>query len=97
MRHLVRYTFIRFLIAGAANTLFGWVVYSIAILSGLEPWAALICGTVMGIAFNFCSIGGYAFRQLTLRYFPRFIASYVFIYMTNLGCLHLMALRIENP
>lgn len=95
MKHLFRHTFIRFLIAGAANTLFGWSIYTVTILAGFEPWVALICGIVVGIAFNFVSIGGYAFRQFTLKRLPQFAASYSVIYATNLISLDLLARKFD--
>jgi len=90
-------TALRFGIAGAVNTLFGWAVYSISILFGAAPWMALIIGTIIGISFNFISIGGYAFRDLTARRLPRFVACYVALYLLNLGCLLLLQKAIPDP
>lgn len=90
-------TFIRFLIAGGFNSLFGWLVYSAAILLGAPPWLALIIGIVMGIGFNFVTLGGYAFRDMTLARLPRFVLTYGFIYVVNLVCLTLLQRWIEQP
>lgn len=90
-------TFIRFLIAGGFNSLFGWLVYSAAILLGAPPWLALIVGIVMGIGFNFVTLGGYAFRDMTLARLPRFVMTYGFIYVVNLICLTLLSRWIEQP
>jgi putative flippase GtrA len=90
-------TIVRFLIAGGFNTLFGWAVYSCAILLGLQPWLALIVGIVTGIAFNFFSLGAYAFRDLALRRLPRFLLSYGFIYAANLLGLHALKPWVEDP
>ncbi|QOT75433.1 GtrA family protein [Cupriavidus basilensis] len=90
-------TFIRFLIAGGFNSLFGWLVYSGAILLGAQPWLALIVGIVMGIAFNFVTLGGYAFRDLTVARLPRFVMTYGFIYVVNLICLTLLKRWIDEP
>ncbi|CAG2152633.1 GtrA family protein [Cupriavidus plantarum] len=90
-------TLIRFLIAGAFNSLFGWLVYSGAILLGASPWLALIVGIVMGICFNFVTLGGYAFRDMTLARLPRFVVTYGFIYVVNLICLTLLERWIAEP
>lgn len=93
-RHAV---FLRFLIAGGVNTLFGWVIYAASVLLGAQPWLALIVSTVTGIAFNFLSLGGYAFRDMAMSRLPRFLLSYGFIYVTNLGCLHLLKQWVDHP
>ena len=90
MKRLFQVTFVRFIFAGAANTLFGWAAFSIAIVAGLEAWAALIVGNVLGVGFNFLTFGGYAFHDLTLARLPRFIVAYLAIYGANLIGLNAM-------
>lgn len=89
--------FTRFLMAGIINAIFGWIVYSITILFGFASWFALIIGLIAGITFNFATIGGYVFRSMTLQYLPKFIASYVLIYLINLSCLQLIEQWIIQP
>ena len=55
---------LRFIVAGAINTLFGFAVYSAAVLAGLPVWSALLVGNVAGVGFNFVTIGGYVFGVL---------------------------------
>jgi putative flippase GtrA len=90
-------TFIRFVVAGLVNTMFGWVVYSACVLWGAQPWIALITSTVVGIAFNFVSLGGYAFRDFSLERLPRFVISYIAIYLINLVCLRGVYHWITSP
>ena len=45
--------FLRFLLAGGLNTLFGFAVYSLFALSDLSTWMVLIASNLAGIAFNF--------------------------------------------
>lgn len=97
MRRIFQVTFIRFIVVGVINTLFGWCVYSIAILVGLEPWMALLIGNVMGIAFNFLSTGGYVFRNLLLARLPRFVLTYISIYVINLYGLSVIAPWALSP
>jgi len=92
-----RTTFLRFLIAGGFNTLFGWLVYSAAIIFRMPPWLALIVGTVTGIGFNFISLGAYVFRDMSRKRLPLFVLSYGFIYTINLICLKAMELWIDSP
>ena len=80
----------RFGIAGAANTAFGFGVYSGLVLLGMPVFAALLLATVTGIFFNFLTFGGFAFRRLEARRLPRFVAAYASIYLFNLALLHLV-------
>lgn len=89
-------TFARFLIAGGVNTLFGFLVYSVAILSDLQVWQALLAGILAGLVFNFVTTGGYVFRDLTVRRFFRFAGAYVLIYLVNLGLVALLSEWIDS-
>jgi putative flippase GtrA len=75
---------LRFLAAGALNSLFGLAIYSLAILCGAPLWGALLASNLTGLGFNFVTTGGYAFRSLLLSRFPRFAAAYTSLYLVNL-------------
>ena len=77
-------------VAGAANTVFGFVAFTLALLSGLPTWAALLLGLICGTIFNFVTTGHYVFRQLSLGKYPRFLACYLLVYLINLGLVQLM-------
>ena len=88
--------FIRFLLAGAANSLFGFAVYSGAVVAGAAIWLALLSGMLAGTVFNFVTTGGYAFRRLSMIYFPRFLSCYLAVYATNLLLLETLGLWSQN-
>lgn len=88
--------FLRFLVAGGVNTLFGYAVYGAGIIAGAPVWLALLIGMLAGTAFNFVTTGGYAFRQLALRRYPRFVACYLVVYGVNLGLFRLLSLWIRS-
>lgn len=67
--------FIRFLLAGGINTLFGYGVFSGLVLLGVPPHVALIVGTLTGALFNFLTTS-VVFRSRDLRLLPRFLAIY---------------------
>ena len=79
-----RYRFIRFLIVGGLNTLFGFAVYSALIFWGSPDWVALIGSNGAGIIFNFITTGGFVFMDLAIARFPRFAAFYLSLYFLNL-------------
>lgn len=83
--------FIRFLIAGVINTLFGFLVYSALILGGNTRWQALLLGSIAGVCFNFFTTGGYAFRDISARRIPRFALSYLAVYLINLALVEIAA------
>jgi len=82
--NLLSKRFIRFLLVGGLNTLFGFFVYSVFILLNSPTWLALLGGNVAGVVFNFFTIGGLVFLNLSLSRAPMFVLSYVIIYFVNL-------------
>lgn len=93
---LLRVRFVRFLIAGLVNTLFGFAVYCAGLFAGLPVWAALLVGTVAGTLFNFVTTAGYVFRQLTLSRLPRFLFCYALVYVLNLGLIRVLFLWLHD-
>lgn len=78
---------VRFGLAGAVNTAFGFGVYAGLVLLGLPVAAALLIATIAGVFFNFLTFGGFAFRRLDAHRLPRFLVAYGFIYLFNLALL----------
>lgn len=89
-------TFLRFLVAGGVNTLFGYAVYSAAILADAPAWVALLIGMLAGTVFNFFTTGGYAFRQLSIGRYPRFVLCYLFVYGVNLVLFEVLSRYIAD-
>ena len=79
----IKSRFIRFLLAGSLNTIFGFIIYSLAISLGLPIWGSLLGANIAGVAFNFLTTGYYAFRSLLFAHFSRFAAAYTCIYLSN--------------
>lgn len=88
--------FMRFLIAGGVNTLFGFAVYSIFILAGAAVWFALMSATVIGALFNFFTAGRFVFRDLSLTRAPRFLLCYSLVYGINLQALEWLSSSLSN-
>lgn len=80
--------FLRFLLVGGANTLFGLAVYALSVLAQAPVWLALLIGVIAGATFNFVTTGGYVFRDLSLGRVPLFALSYLLIYGINLSLLN---------
>lgn len=86
-----RNRFMRFLIAGGVNTLFGFTVYCVCIVAGIALWLALLIGMLSGTVFNFITTGGYVFRDLSISRFPRFLFCYLLIYGINFMLIDLIS------
>jgi putative flippase GtrA len=87
---------LRFLVAGGVNTLFSLGVNIAALLAGLPVWLAMLLGTVAGIAFNFFTLGGYAFRDLSARRLPRYVLGYTIVYFVALAGFHGLQLVVRS-
>jgi putative flippase GtrA len=88
---------IRFLIVGLINTLVGYSLYAFFIFIGLSYPIAVLFSTVLGVAFNYKSIGSLVFaHEGESRALP-FIGVYVIVYGLNIyGLWQLEVLGIEN-
>lgn len=91
-----RNRFMRFLVAGGVNTLFGFAAYSLLIAAGMAVWLALLVGMLLGTVFNFFTTGGYVFRELSPARFPRFVLCYLLVYFINLELIELILTLLNN-
>lgn len=89
--------FIRFLLIGGLNTLFGYGCYALLLWVGFHyAWAAIL-GTICGICFNFFSTGKLVFSSHRARNMPRFIAVYALICAINVAALRILDGFHFNP
>lgn len=87
--------FIRFVLVGGLNTMFGYGIYCLMIWLGLSYWWATLVANVLGVLFNFKTIGILVFRNPDNRLFWRFISCYIFAYGLNVGIIWLLT-RISD-
>ena len=73
--------FIRFLLVGVLNTIFGYSVFAIFIFTGMHYAVAALLSTICGILFNFKTTGQIVFgsrdNSLLLRFFGVYAITYV--------------------
>jgi putative flippase GtrA len=89
--------FIRFLLVGGLNTVFGFAAYSSLIMLGAPTWAALVLGHTAGILFNFFTVGRLVFRSFDLARLGRFTGCYLAVLAVNLQLIHWMMIVVPNP
>lgn len=88
--------FMRFLLIGVVNTVFGYSVFVFSLWLGMHYALAAAVATVLGVLFNFKSTGTLVFRSRQNGLLPRFIAVYGIIYVLNVVALGIL-LRYGVP
>jgi putative flippase GtrA len=76
--------FTRFVLVGVLNTAFGYLMYALLLWMGLNYATAAGIGTILGVLFNFKSIGSLVFGSENNRLMFRFIGVYTLVYLVNL-------------
>jgi putative flippase GtrA len=88
--------FIRYLMAGGVNTLFGYSVFALLVYIGADHYIAIFFSSIAGILFNFQTFGVLVFRNNSRRLIWKFVAVYCFLYLVNVTLLYfLVALSIN--
>jgi len=83
--------FIKFILAGILNTIFGYSVYAVLLFIDLPYLIALLVATIVGVVFNYFSIGRIAFNDHGGgKIFLRFITAYALIYVINASLLQIL-------
>jgi putative flippase GtrA len=75
--------FVRFLAVGVLNTAVGYSLLVTALLTIPAPLIALAVATIIGVLFNFITIGGVVFGMRDPRLLARFIGVYAVIFVYN--------------
>lgn len=86
MRSLNR-KFIRFLLVGGLNAIFGYSVYALLIYLNIHYSLAAFMATVFGVLFNFKTTGSLVFKSKNNMLLFKFIGVYVIIYIINIAAL----------
>ena len=81
---------VRFLITGVLNTLVGYALYAFFLVCGLSYSVSLGLATVLGVLFNFKTIGTIVFKADDNSLLLKFIAVYVFTFSANLFFIGLL-------
>ena len=84
--------FVRFLLIGGVNTLFGYGVFAFLIFIGLSYQWAIVLGTIICILFNFKTIGKFVFDNNGFNAFLlfKFISVYAIGMLLNLAGMRIL-------
>lgn len=84
---LLENRFLRFLLVGGLNTLFGYGVFALCLWLGLHYAVAAAISTILGILFNFRTTGALVFRNRDGSLLWRFLCVYAVTYVVGVLCL----------
>lgn len=87
IRRLWSIPFLRFLVIGGINTVFGYSVFALFILLGLHYVLAALLGQICGVLFNFKTTGTLVFKNKDNRLIFRFFGVYLITYLLTIGLL----------
>src|SRR3990167_1084147 len=86
------YQFSKFLLVGMVNTIFGYGVFAICIYFGLPYPVATLIMTLLGIAFNFLTVGTLVFKNTNKNLILQFFFVYAILY--TLGTLFIGGINL---
>ena len=87
---------LRYYLVGALNTFFGYSVYALLLLIGLQMYVAQITGHIIGVIFNYFTYSRHVFQAAPTSKL-RFVLSYLLNYLVGLTSLALAATIIASP
>ncbi len=94
---LLNNQFFRFLLVGGINAVFGYSVFALLIYIGLHYTLAVFVGTVLGILFNFQTVGRLVFGEHKIVLLWKFFMVYGVTYLLNvLGIYIFEIFRVSN-
>lgn len=89
--------FVRFVLGGVLNSLFGYLAFLLALGAGAPATAALVASTVAGIFFNFQTAQRVVFKSRQKGRLAAFVAVYALLFAINdvaLTLLHAGGVRL---
>jgi len=79
--------FIKFLVIGTVNTMFGYSIYAIFLFLHFHYSIAALFSTILGVLFNFKTTGRFVFYNRNNKLIMRFITVYIVTYFVNIAAL----------
>jgi len=84
--------FLRYLAVSGLKTFFGYSIFSVFLILGFQFSIALFIATVIGILFNYKTIGVIVFKNESNILFLRYFTVYGFTYFCNLLLLKIVSI-----
>jgi putative flippase GtrA len=94
---IINIRFVRFLLVGFLNTLFGYGCFAAFLYIGLHYSVALFLGTIISVLFNFKTTGYFVFKSKDNRAVFHFFAVYAVVFFVNLVSLRIFSSFDVDP
>lgn len=85
----IDWLFVKFILVGILNTLFGYSVFALLLFLVKNYVAAVVFSTMLGILFNFRTTGVIVFRNKNAGLFFKFLCVYSLTCLISIGLLRL--------
>ncbi|GGI46226.1 hypothetical protein GCM10008018_16060 [Paenibacillus marchantiophytorum] len=95
-QNMVDNKFFKFLVIGGINTIFGYSLYALFIFFHLHYAVATLFSTIIGIFFNFKTIGSIVFKNKNNRLLLKFFIVYGIIYFLNITIMYFLNSLLMN-
>jgi len=89
-------SFARFLIVGLLNSLFGYSIFALLLFIGIHYTIATLTATILGVLFNFKTIGVLVFKNAKNSLIVKFVLVYTVTYLINIACLKVFSMLSIN-
>lgn len=83
IKNFWNYKFFRFLVVGIINTAFGYGIFAFLIYLKFHYTIAVLISTILGVLFNFKTIGRLVFKNNDNRLIMKFLIVYFITYWIN--------------
>lgn len=84
---MLRIQILKFIIVGLLNTIVGYCTYALLLLFGLNYIFALAAATILGVAFNYQTIGRLVFQHKSNSLIFKFVLVYILVFIVNLALI----------
>lgn len=92
INRLIKIKFVKFLIVGFINTIFGYGLFSFFIWVGLHYSLSAFFSTILGVLFNFKTISTLVYNSNDNSLIIKFFGVYGIIYILNIAGIYLLNL-----
>jgi putative flippase GtrA len=90
LKRCVQRRWVKYLLVGGINTLFGYGVYALLLWAGLHYTLATLFSTALGIIFNFKTYGIIVFKNKSNALIFRYAVVYGVLYAASNGWIFLL-------
>jgi putative flippase GtrA len=98
LKKILDNSFLRFMLTGGLNTVFGYLIFSLFVYLTGKPSLSVILANIVGVLFNFKTYGKFVFKSKDNSRIYRFAGVYLFVTVAQISSLKLLAqIGITNP